>query len=51
MEDDLYNTSELLFLEKIQKKLGISAEKRRELFSIVYAERDLKEKAKRIIKN
>lgn len=51
MEDDLYNTSELLFLEKIQKKFGISAEKRRELFSIVYAERDLKEKAKRIIKN
>ena len=43
MEDDLYNTSELLFLEKIQKKFGISAEKRRELFSIVYAERDLKE--------
>ena len=30
MEDDLYNTSELLFLEKIQKKFGISAEKRRE---------------------
>ena len=51
MEDDLYNTSELLFLEKIQKKFGITAEKRRELFSIVYAERDLKEKAKRIIKN
>ena len=51
MEDDLYNTSELLFLEKIQKKFGISAEKRRELFSIVYAERDLKEKAKRMIKN
>ena len=51
MEDDLYNTSELLFLEKIQKKFGISAEKRRELFSVVYADRDLKEKAKRIIKN
>ena len=41
MEDDLYNTSELLFLEKIQKKFDISAEKRRELISIVYAERDL----------
>lgn len=51
MEDDLYNTSELLFLEKIQKKFGISAEKRRELISIVYAERDLREKANRIIKN
>ncbi len=51
MEDDLYNTSELLFLEEIQKKFEISAEKRRELISIVYAERDLREKAIRIIKN
>ena len=51
MEDDLYNTSELLFLEKIQKSLEIDAEKRRELISIVYAERDLREKATRIIKN
>ena len=38
-------------LEKIQKKFDISAEKRRELISIVYAERDLREKANRIIKN
>ena len=51
MEDDLYNTSELLFLEEIQKKFEISSEKRRELISIVYAERDLREKATRIIKN
>ena len=51
MEDDLYNTSELLFLEKSQKVFEISAEKRRELISIVYAERDLREKAIRIIKN
>lgn len=51
MEDDLYNTSELLFLEKIQKKFCINAEKRREIISIVYAERDLREKATRIIKN
>ena len=51
MEDDLYNTSELLFLEKIQKAFDISAEKRRELISIVYAYRDLREKSMRIIKN
>ena len=51
MEEDLYNTSELLFLEEIQKKFEISSEKRRELISIVYAERDLREKATRIIKN
>ena len=35
MQDDLYNTTELLFLEKIQKELDISAEKRRELISVV----------------
>ncbi len=51
MEDDLYNNTEFLFLEKIQKSLDISAEKRRELISIVYAERDLREKALRILKN
>jgi hypothetical protein len=51
MEDDLYNTSELLFLKKIQKVFEITAEKRRELISIVYAERDLREKAIRIFKN
>ncbi len=50
MEDDLYNTSELLFLEGIQNKFGITAEKRRDLISIVYAERDLRERASRIIK-
>lgn len=51
MEDDLYNTSELLFLEKIQKALEITSEKRRELIAIVYAERDLKEKTIRVLKN
>ncbi len=51
MQDDLYNTTEILFLEKIQKELDISAEKRRELISVVYAERDLREKTIRILKN
>ena len=51
MEEDLYNTSEWLFLEKIQKKFEISNEKRREIISIVYAYRDLREKSIRIIKN
>lgn len=51
MEDDLYNNAEFLFLEKVQKAFDISAEKRRELISIVYAERDLREKAIRILKN
>ena len=51
MEEDLYNTSEWLFLERIQKKFDISNEKRREIISIVYAYRDLREKSIRIIKN
>lgn len=51
MEDDLYNTSELLFLEGLQAKFNISAEKRRDLISIVYAERDLRERAARIVKD
>ncbi len=51
MEDDLYNTSELLFLEGLQNKFEITAEKRRDLISIVYAERDLRERASRIIKD
>lgn len=49
MTDDLYNTSEHLFLEKIQDQFQISADKRRELMSIIYAERDVKERARRAI--
>ncbi len=51
MEDDLYNTKELLFLEDIKKKFNISDEKKRELIGLVYANRDLREKGIRIIKN
>lgn len=50
MEDDLYNTLEHLFLERIEKELGITAEKRRDLMKIVYDERDVREKAMRVIK-
>lgn len=49
--DDLYNTSEHILLEKIQKAFQISADKRRELIHIVYEEKDLKEKAKRAIED
>ena len=51
MEDDLYNTSEMLFLESLEKEFEISAEKRRDLMKVVYAERDLREKALRVIRN
>ena len=50
MEEDLYNTSEHLFLERLQKEFGISPQKRVDLFHIVYDERDLREKAMRVIK-
>jgi hypothetical protein len=51
MQDDLYNTSEHLFLEKLQRELSISAQKRKDLMSIVYAERDLRERAMRELKD
>lgn len=50
MEDDLYNTLEHLFLERIEKELGITSEKRKDLMQIVYDERDVREKAMRVIK-
>ena len=50
MEDDLYNTLEHLFLERVEKELNISTEKRKELMQIVYDERDVREKAMRVIK-
>lgn len=50
MEDDLYNTLEHLFLERIEKELGITGEKRKDLMQIVYDERDVREKAMRVIK-
>lgn len=50
MEDDLYNTLEHLFLKRIEKELGITAEKRKDLMQIVYDERDVREKAMRVIK-
>ena len=47
--DDLYNTTEHLFLEEIQRKFEITPEKRRELMSIIYEERDTREKARRAV--
>ena len=49
MIDDLYNTTEHLFLEQLQEKFGISPERRRELKSLVYDERDLRERAVRVL--
>ena len=48
--DDLYNTTEHQFLERIQKKLDINQSRRKELMQLAYEERDLREKASRILK-
>ncbi len=47
--DEWYSAEEHFLIEKIQIALGISDKKRQELFKIVYADRDLREKAKRVI--
>ncbi len=50
MSEDLYNTTEHLFLEKLQKLFDITPDRRRELMNIIYDDRDLRERASRIIK-
>ena len=49
LNDDWYSVEEHLLLEKIQGALQISDKKRNELFKLVYSERDLREKVKRVI--
>ena len=51
MTDDLYNTTEHLFLEQLQEKFDITPERRRELMGLVYEERDLRERAARVLKD
>lgn len=47
--DDFYSVEEHIVIEKIQEQFGISNKKKQELVKVVYAERDLREKAKRVI--
>ena len=47
--DDFYNVEEHLLLEQIQESFGINQKTKTELCKLVYAERDLKEKIKRMI--
>ena len=51
MIDDLYNTTEHLFLEQLQEKFDITPERRRELMGLVYEERDIRERAVRVLKD
>ena len=46
--DDLYNTSEHFLLDHIRRNFKISIAKRKELIGLLYDERDLNEKARRV---
>lgn len=47
--DEFYSVEEHLLIEQIQNSFEITNKKKADLMKIVYAERDLREKAKRII--
>ena len=47
--DEFYSVEEHLLLDQIQKSFAITEKKKIELVKAVYAERDLKEKVKRIV--
>jgi hypothetical protein len=49
MVDDFYNTTEHFFLEGLREKFMINDQKKKQLMQIVYMERDLREKAKRVV--
>jgi hypothetical protein len=49
MFDDFYNTAEHHLLESIRERFGILETKKKQLMRVVYTERDLKERAKRLV--
>ncbi len=49
LNDDWYSVEEHFLLEQIQQSFQISEKKRSELIKLVYAERDLREKTKRVL--
>lgn len=49
LNDDWYSVEEHFLLQLIQDKFQIAEKKRVELMKLVYAERDLREKVKRVI--
>jgi hypothetical protein len=49
MSDEFYNTTQHFFLESIRNKFGISDTKKQQLMRLVYQERDLRERAKRVV--
>ncbi len=49
MIDELYNTAEHFFLEDIREHFKIDEYKKKQIIRLVYNERDLRERAKRIV--
>ena len=49
LEDEWYNVEQHFLLDEIQNAFNISNKKKIELMQIVYSDRDLRERAKRII--
>ncbi len=47
--DEWYSVEEHFLIEEIQQAFGLTDKKKSDLMKIVYSERDLREKAKRII--
>jgi len=49
MSDDFYNTAEHFFLEDIRERFEITEIKKKQIMRLVYNDRDLRERAKRIV--
>lgn len=49
MSDDFYNTLEHFFMEDVRAKFAIDDTKKNQLMRLVYTERDLRERAKRVV--
>lgn len=49
MTEDFYNTTEHYFLEDLKEKFAITDVKKRQLMRLVYHDRDLRERAKRVV--
>jgi hypothetical protein len=49
MDDEFYNTTEHFFLEDLRERYGIQELKKKQIMRLVYNERDLRERAKRIV--
>jgi len=51
MIDEFYNTAEHFFLEELRQGFNIDEHKKKQLIRLVYNERDLRERAKRIVQH